>query len=229
MRERGAHLPLVGVAQHQRVIESAVGGRSRAGPNTRLVTVRLERVSNGPYAGAVRAYLGGREIGDVPVEAAEALHGVLAEIQRAGASATCRAVVYGGHYDVDERAWRLLGVGVIAALSPAAVASAVDPFLPPVLGVKVVCDPDAAARLDASLGQRAKTKRVVRLAELQHVGGDWTVSSDGASVGVLARGMGDGQSRLLAAAEAGGWPLTCQMRVLRQTAGPLRVAADLPA
>lgn len=228
LTERGAHLPLAGVSKFQKTIEAAAGGRTAGGPNVRLVTVRLDIVQEGPYAGSVRASIGGQEIGSLPSGEAAAFHETLALLAARDTPATCRALIYGGHYDNTDREWRLLGVGIIAATTPVSPASDAAPFLPPVVGSDVVCSREVAARLDDSLNSKAKNKRVARGALLQASASGWFVVSSGELVGKLHPNTQEPRQRALREAEAAGFPLTARMRVIREQGSPLRVVVDLP-
>jgi hypothetical protein len=181
----------------------------------RLVMAELRVEHAGQYAGAVRVYVGGKQLGSVPHGSADEFRAVIGRLAEAGVPATCRAdldVESGGYVDV----W-LCG--------KARERTEDDPFLPPMLGERLSLAEDVVAYLDdAILGSRAKSKRVVRTAELVERDGLWTVMLDGRELGVLAAGD---YARLEEAGDAG-FPVTCQVRVRRQPGRPLRVDADFP-
>jgi hypothetical protein len=100
-----------------------------------------------------------------------------------------------------------------------------DPFLPPTLGARLTLTADVVAYLDeVVLGPRAKSKRVVRTGELVQRDGSWRVVLDGHDLGPLP----DARYPRLDEARAAGFPLTCQVRILRHPERPLRVEADFP-
>jgi hypothetical protein len=74
------------------------------------------------------------------------------------------------------------------------------------------------------LGPRAKPKRVVRTATLVPRDAGWIVVLDGRELGALPAV----RYQRLEDAQAAGFPVTCQLRMLRQPDRPLRVEADFP-
>jgi len=100
-----------------------------------------------------------------------------------------------------------------------------DPFLPPMLGARLTLAPGTIAYLDeVMLGPRAKSKRVVRTATLVPRDAGWIVVLDGRELGALPAV----RYQRLEEAQAAGFPVTCQLRMLRQPDRPLRVEADFP-
>ena len=84
---------------------------------------------------------------------------------------------------------------------------------------------DATTYLDqVILGSRAKSKRVVRTAHLTPQHGRWVAGLDDRELGALPAGRYERLDEVRAA----GFPLSCQLRVLRQVDRPLRVEADFP-
>jgi hypothetical protein len=134
--------------------------------------------------------------------------------------------IVGGHYEDDAEGWRNFGVWLLQPNKPARFGSD-DPFLPPLCGHKVEWAPEHETFLNDTLHSNAKTKRVVLRGDLLDRGGHWIVRLDDREIGTFASYEQPSDTRLRAAI-AGGFPLTCQVRVIREPGKPLRVAADLP-
>ncbi len=204
-----AQIKTAGVSYHKDAL------RAIAARHGRLVMAELRIEEEGQYAGAVRVYVGGAQLGSVPHELADEFREVIHRLDAAGQPATCRAML-----DVDVGEY----VDVWLCGKPCERAED-DPFLPPTLGERLDLSDEVVAYLDdVILGHRAMSKRVVRTAELVLRDGRWAVVLDGRELGVLS-----GRSyRRLEEAHAAGFPVTCQVRVLREPERPLRVEADFP-
>ncbi len=203
-----AQIKAAGVTHHREDL------RSVANRYGRLVMAELRIEEDGQYAGAVRVYVGGIELGSIPHGLASDFREVIHRLSVAGQPATCCAQLDAGPGYID-----------VWLCAKPQERTADDPFLPPMLGARLAPSADAVAHLnDDILGRRAKSKRVVRTAELRGHDGEWTVVLDGRELGALP---GTQYPRL---EEASGtcFPLTCQLRILRQPEHPLRVEADFP-
>jgi hypothetical protein len=197
------------------VMHHAAEVRTAAAKYGRLVMAELRIEQTGQYAGAVRVYVAGVELGSIPHELAAEFRGAIPRLSEGGEPATCRA-------DLDVSSPEYLDVWLCG--KPRERADE-DPFLPPMLGARVSVTPETVTYLDDEiLGSRAKSKRVVRTASLMAHDGRWTVMLGGRELGTLpAR-----RYRRLDEARAAGFPVTCQLRVLRQPDRPVRVEADFP-
>jgi hypothetical protein len=226
LRESNTERPVVGTSHYQDTIEVAANGRTASGPKTSLLMAELRTIRTGDYAGGIEVHLGGALVGHLPQTRSSEYQPVLADLEGAGVRATCRAVIVGGHYEPDDQGWRYFGVALLQPAKPAPFDPSRDPFLPPFVGQRVDVrsgHDDLFARI---LNSKAKSKRVAVLGRLTHDSRDWQVAIDGDAVGALdAEYLDDTRLR---EAEAAGFPLTCQLRVIREPDRPLRVAADLP-
>jgi hypothetical protein len=203
-----AQIKTAGVTHHREDL------RSLANRYGRLVMAELRIEEEGQYAGAVRVYVDGRQLGSIPHGLASEFREVIHRLSVADQPATCRAQLDPGPGYID--VW-------LCAKSRERAAD--DPFLPPMLGARLNLSADTVRYLDeVILGQRAKSKRVVRTAELVECDGGWTVVLDGRELGALP----DGQYPRLEEVSGTEFPLTCQVRILRQPDRPLRVEADFP-
>jgi hypothetical protein len=163
----------------------------------------------------VRVQVAGVELGSIPRGHAADFRAVIAGLNETGRHATCRA-------DLDVNSGDYLDVWLCG--KPRERADD-DPFLPPMLGARVTPTADATTYLDqVILGPRAKSKRVVRTAHLTPRHGRWVAELDDRELGALPAG----RYERLDEARAAGFPLSCQLRVLRQVDRPLRVEADFP-
>jgi hypothetical protein len=189
--------------------------RAVAARHGRLVMAELLTEQVGRYAGAVRVSVGGAELGSIPHGYADEFRDVIQRLAEVGLPATCRA-------DLDVSSSEYIDVWLCAKPRERGQD---DPFLPPMLGARLTLTPDTIAYLDEKiLGPRAKSKRVVRTTTLVAYDGRWMVTLDGRELGVLPAGRYQRFDRALVA----GFPVTCQLRVLRQPDRPLRVEVDFP-
>jgi hypothetical protein len=204
-----AQIKTAGVKHHEAELRAVA---ARHGP---LVMAELRIEEEGQYAGAVRVYVGGVQLGSIPHGLAQEFRDVTARLAAAGTPTLCRALLDaepGGYVDV----W-LCG--------KARERQADDPFLPPTLGERLTLTADVIAYLDdVVLGTRAKSKRVVSNGELVQRAGGWRVVLDGHDLGSLP----GARYLRLDEAQAAGFPVTCQVRILRQPDRPVRVEADFP-
>ncbi len=205
MRCGGGQIKMAGARHHADGLRSV---RATVGP---LVMAQLGIEAEGQYASAVRVYVVGKVLGSIPHELGDKFRAVVTQLQASGSPATCRA-------QLDEGEW--VDVWLDARPEPR---SADDPFLPPLSSSTVRLYPGEAERLDEGLHSRAKSKRFVVLGELPFADGAWQLTIDGTRMGMI-----DDRNSALEAARDGGFPLTCQVRILREQGKHLRVIADLP-
>ena len=204
-----AQIKTAGVQHHEADLRRVVAAHGR------LVMAELRIETDGPFAGAVRVFVGGAHLGAIPRGLGDDFRKVIDRLAADGQSALCRALLNApsaGYVDV----W-LCG--------KAKERAAEDPFLPPTLGARLDLSEEVVAYLDeVVLGTRAKSKRVVRTGALIERDRSWRVVVDGYDLGALPTAR---YSRL-EQARAAGFPVTCQVRILRQPGRPLRVEADFP-
>lgn len=227
LAESAGQAPLAGTSHYQEAIAALAGPRRAGGPTNQVVTVQLVEVVDGPYAGGEACFVGGQRVGSLRHGLAEEYRPLLAELAGRGLAAMCRAAVYGGGESSDGTGARLnYGVGLYQPSHPK-LAAPDAPFLPPCIGWRVALAEGMAERLDAGLNSAAKSK-VRRTTGVLHAG-DWALSVDGEIVGTLEAPSWPGERRYLEEAAAAGFPLTCAVRVIRETGRPLRVCADVPS
>jgi hypothetical protein len=204
-----AQIKTAGVMHHAEHVRAAVARHGR------LVMAELLIEHVGRYAGAVRVLVGGVEMGSIPHGCADEFREVIQRLANVGLPATCRA-------DLDLSCSGYIDVWLCGKPRERGQD---DPFLPPMLGARLTLTPDTIAYLDEEiLGPRAKSKRVVHTTTLVADDGRWMVTLDGRELGVLPAGRYQRFDQALAA----GFPVTCQLRVLRQPDRPLRVEVDFP-
>lgn len=204
-----AQIKTAGVTYHQNDVRSLA---ARCG---RLVMAELRIEEHGKYAGAVRVYVDGIQLGSIPHALAPEFREVIHCLRAAGQRATCRA-------ELDVEPGEYLDVWLSAKPRERATD---DPFLPPMLGARLNVPADVVAYLDeVVLGLRAKSKRVVRTAELVQRDERWIVVLHGRELGSLPAT----HYRRLDEARDAGFSVTCQVRILRQPERALRVEADFP-
>lgn len=197
------------------VMHHAAEVRAAAARYGRLVMAELLIEQDGQYAGAVRVLVAGVEVGSIPHTQAADFRAVITRLTETGQPATCRA-------DLDLDSGEYLDVWLCG--KPRERADD-DPFLPPMLGARPTLTVDTMTYLDGViLGRRAKSKRVVRTATLVLRDAGWIVVLDGRELGPLPAG----RYQRLEEAQAAGFPLTCQLRVLRQPDRPTRVRRTSP-
>ncbi len=204
-----AQVKTAGVMHHATAVRDVVSAHGR------LVMAELRIEQTGDFAGAVRVSVAGTELGSIPHAQAAKFRAVIERLAQAGQPSTCRA-------DLDVGSGEYLDVWLCAK---AQERREDDPFLPPMLGGRVSVNPEMVTYLDLEiLGLRAKSKRVVRTATLVDRDDRWGVMLDGRELGALPA------SRYirLEQASAAGFPVTCQLRVLREPDRPVRVEADFP-
>jgi hypothetical protein len=197
------------------VMHHATEVRAAAAQYGWLVMAELRIEQAGKYAGAVRVYVAGVELGSVPHGHADDFRGVIERLAAAGQPATCRA-------NLDVSSGEYLDLWLCAKARERA---GDDPFLPPMLGARLTLAPDTITYLNQKvLGLRAKSKRVVRTASLAPRNERWIVLFDDRELGDLPAGRYPRLEQALGA----GFPVTCQIRVLRQPDRPVRVDVDVP-
>jgi hypothetical protein len=204
-----AQIKTAGVMHHAAEVRAAVANYGR------LVMAELRIEQDGQYAGAVRVLVAGVELGSIPSGTAADFRAVVGRLAELGMQATCRA-------DLDISSGEYLDVWLCGKPRER---DENDPFLPPMLGARLTLSRDTIAYLDeVILGPRAKSKRVVRTATLVPRDPGWIVMVDGRELGALPAG----RYERLEEAHVAGFPVTCQVRVLRQPDRPVRVEADFP-
>jgi hypothetical protein len=219
-------MPISGTSYYQPAIEAAAQGRNPSGPNVDVVTAELRLVREGEYSGAVHVYLGGAHVGSIPHDHASEFRPVVESLEADSETATCRAQIVGGHYEDDDEGWRKFGVWLLQPKSPRRFGSD-DPFLPPLCGHTVDWAAEHEPLLNELLHSNAKTKRVAVGGEIVERRGQWLVRIADREIGPFDSNAQVNTKRLHDAL-AGGFPLTCQVRLIREPGKPLRVAADLP-
>lgn len=196
-----------GVTHYRKNLEAALKRHGR------LVMAELRIEQSRQYAGAVRVWVGDLHVGAIPAESADAYREVIGRLNAAGHRATCRAELEAGEY-----------VDVWLSVKPQERQEN-DPFLPPLLGCRLVLDSSTAAYLeDVVLGPHAKVKRVVRTSDLKLRDGQWWATLDSRPLGTLERSS----YPALDAALVAGFPLSCQMRIVRDLDRAVRVEVDFP-
>jgi hypothetical protein len=116
-------------------------------------------------------------------------------------------------------------IGIWALLASRAAAQVHGPFLPPLTGYRVSVPADTVAALDESVRSRARTFADRRAGLVAPASGHVLLA--GAVIGELPAEATRSQEAAAAAA-AVGYPLTCQVRLVREPGKTLRVMADLP-
>jgi hypothetical protein len=208
----GGQIKVSGVYYHTDALREAI---ARFGTLAMAVLV-VEQA--GEYAGAVRVTVGGEVLGSIPHALAPAFRDAVDHLHRAGLPATCRATLEAD----DSTDAEYVDVFVWAGPKPR---SDGEPFLPPGLGPPVQLFDGQVERLALLLQQsKAKSKRIVKVGELISTDPGWCLTLDAEPVGLLDSGA-DGR---LHAAHSAGFPLTCRVRIIKESERPLRVLADLP-
>jgi hypothetical protein len=180
----------------------------------RLVMAELLIETTGKYAGAVRVYVAGTELGAIPHAIAADFRTVVERVREAGDVPTCRA-------ELDADAEPYVDVWLSAAPRER---SDDEPFLPPMSGARVNVAEDELGRLNEMLGTRARSKRVVRIGTLEERDRGWALMLDGRELGRLPQAT---YTRVIEARDAG-FPLSCRVRIIRAPERTLRVEADFP-
>ena len=227
LAESSGELPLSGVSFYQAAILAAAEGRRAEGPNTALVCAQFDIVTDGQYSGAVRAYIGGQEVGSIPHGSVETIRPTIAGLLDSGRPAICRAVIYGGGRNREGTDWLNFGVGVLADITNPGSAHPGSPFLPPVHYIRVGIELATAKQLDESMHSKAKKKRVVTTGTLRPHAGGWQLELDGAIVGRLEPAFQTELDAVYQASYAGA-PLTCYVRLVREVGAVFQVAVSVP-
>jgi len=178
-----------------------------------LVMAELRLETSGQYAGAVRLWVGDDIVASIPHEDAEPFREIVREANTQGLPATCRIAIE------DDGEWLDIWVPNKLGLSDTHGA-----FFSGLGEIDVSLDPGEAERIDASLNSKAKNKRLRRLGELFQVENTWRVRLDDKRAGSLPKGS----YAYIEQASAEGFPLTCDVLIVRQPGRPLRVTAEVP-
>jgi len=96
------------------------GGARPAEPKHPLVMATLRVETNGEYAGAVRVFVGDREVGSIPKNAAETYSAVVEEVEVTTGPATCRGRVIGGGLSYEGDFWLSFGFELLQPTKPRA-------------------------------------------------------------------------------------------------------------
>ncbi len=176
-----------------------------------MAELRLE--TSGQYAGAVRICVGDDIVATIPHEYSERFREAVLAVNARELSATCRIAIE------DDGEW--LDVWVPSKLGLAQTRGA---FFGGLGAIDISLDPGESERIDSSLNSKAKTKRVRRIGELRRREDAWRLLLDGQSVGSLSKSS----NTYIEQAAAAGFPLTCDVLIVRQPDRPLRVNAEIP-
>lgn len=174
----------------------------------------------GRFAGAIGVFISGKILGHLPHDLVQKFHPVVETLEHNGLPATCRAELeWGRNFDI----W--LEVGPRKLQSD-------DPFLPYGAGIRVALYPGEAERLNNEMQSKAKSKRVLKTGTLEFRGDCWQMSINGIPTGILEIGPlempdDDTQIPVFSKVSEAGFPLTCRVRILRESQKDLRVMADV--
>lgn len=178
-----------------------------------LVLAELRIEHSGPYAGAVRVYVGDAQVGTVPSELADAFREAVETLTSNGQPATIHVELDVGEY-----------VDVWGLCKPQPRQEG-EPLLPTQYREDVQLFDGIAAALDASLNSRAKEKKTRRKGEVSlGVDGTWTVSDGGHAIGTLVSKPYKRLHELMHA----GLPLEVVVTIHRRTGRPLSVHVSIP-
>jgi hypothetical protein len=190
--------------------EEATDVLRRFGP---LVLAELRIEQSGPYAGAVRVYVGDAQLGSVPSGLADAFREVVETLTCNGQRATVHVELEIGEY-VD-----------VWGLCKPQLRQEGEPLLPTQYREDVHLFDGIAAHLDANLSSRAKEKKVRRNGAVSlGADGTWNVSEGGRAIGALA---GKSYERLHELMRAG-LPLEVVVTIHRRPGRPLSVHVSIP-
>jgi hypothetical protein len=206
LRCGGGQIKTAGVLHHQdalRRVHAAVGS---------LAMAELKIETTGQYAGAVRVFVAGESLGSIPHDLAEKFRAVIEELGKSDQPATCRV-------ELEVEDWLNVWLDARPMRRPDD-----DPFLPPLSSETVQLYPGQAERLDAAFQSKAKSKRVIGLGRLSALEGSWELAIDETPVGILQGGRYSALGEVVDA----GFPLTCQVRMIRDPGRAFRVMADIP-
>jgi hypothetical protein len=182
----------------------------RFGP---LVLAELRIEQSGPYAGAVRVYVGDTQLGSVPSGLADAYRKAVETLTCNGHPATIHVELDIGEY-VD-----------VWGLCKPQLRQEGEPLLPTQYREDVHLFDGIAADLDASLNSRAKEKKVRRNSAVSlGADGTWNVSEGGRVIGTL---VGKSYKRLHELMRAG-LPLDVVVTIHRMLGRPLSVHVSIP-
>jgi hypothetical protein len=182
----------------------------RFGP---LVLAELRIEQKGQYAGAVRVYVAGAQVGSVPSGLADAYREIVETLARDGQPATVHAEL-----EVDD----YVDVWGLCKPQPR---QADEPLLPTQYREDVHLLDGIASDLDESLRSRAKEKKVRRNCKLAlKADGIWAVSEGGREIGTLDRKPYVRLRELMGA----GLPLDAVVTIHRVPGRPLVVHVSIP-
>jgi hypothetical protein len=198
---------LVGSHAHRKEATEAL---RRFGP---LALAELRVDDSGLYAGAVRALVAGAQVATVPTGMADEFRTVIQQLADTGSPATA-------HVELEVEQY----VDVWGLCKPEP-RHADEPLFPSQYREDLQLLPGMADELDASLGSRAKEKKVRRTCRVHPAtDGLWSVTDSGWVIGTLPRKP----YRRLAEAQAAGFPLDVTVTIHRAPDRPLRVHASVP-
>ena len=152
-------LRVSGSSFHQDTLQMLGGGAHPTEPKHPLVMATLRVETTGEYAGAVRVFIGDREVGSIPKDSADAYRAVVEEVEATTGPATCRGQVIGGGLSHEGDFWLSFGFELLQPTKPR-IRAADDPFLPPTGFFQVLLDEGQEQRLDEMLHSKAKSKNL---------------------------------------------------------------------
>lgn len=178
-----------------------------------LVLAELRIEQSGPYAGAVRVYVGDAQLGSVPSELADAFRKAVETLTCIGQPATIHVELEVGEY-VD-----------VWGLCKPQLRQEGEPLLPTQYREDVQLFDGIAAELDASLNSRAKEKKVRRNGAVSlGADGTWNASEGDRVIGTLASKSYMRLHELMRA----GLPLEVVVTIHRRPGRPLSVHVSIP-
>jgi len=214
-----------GSSFHQDALQMLGGGARPAEPKHPLVMATLRVETNGEYAGAVRVFVGDREVGSIPKNAAETYSAVVEEVEVTTGPATCRGRVIGGGLSYEGDFWLSFGFELLQPTKPRARA-ADDPFLPPTGFFEVLLDEGQERHLDDMLRSKAKSKNLDVHVRLRVGPPACRVELAGVEVGGLV--CETGELAPIEEAVAAGFPSTAWARIARKPGRPTTLTVEAP-
>ena len=218
-------LRVSGSSFHQDTLQMLGGGAHPTEPKHPLVMATLRVETTGEYAGAVRVFIGDREVGSIPKDSADAYRAVVEEVEATTGPATCRGQVIGGGLSHEGDFWLSFGFELLQPTKPR-IRAADDPFLPPTGFFQVLLDEGQEQRLDEMLHSKAKSKNLDIPVHLRFGLPACRVEVAGVEVGALVC-----EARELAPIEeavAAGFPPTACPRIARKPGRPTTLTVEAP-
>lgn len=214
-----------GSSFHQDTLQMLGGGAHPREPRHPLIMATLRVETTGEYAGAVRVFVGDREVGSIPTDAAAAYRAVVEEVEATNRPATCRGRVIGGGLSHEADFWLSFGFELLQPTKPRARTDH-DPFLPATGFFRVQLDEGQEQRMDEMLHSKAKSKNLDISVHLRFEPPACRVEVVGVAVGAL-----DCDAReltLIEEAVAAGFPPTAWARIARKRDRPTTLIVEAP-